>query len=183
MPVNFFIAGVQKCGTTALDHYLREHPQIQMASTKEVHYFDDDTIDWETRDYSPLETQFDWSLPTLIRGEATPIYVYWPNALERLRRYNADAKLIIGLRHPSFRAFSHWRMEFLRGADSLKFEEAISWNARGRVRAAPGGAHRIFSYIERGLYSVQVRKLLTMFPRERVYFYRSDLLWQKKQLY
>ncbi|MCA0448534.1 MAG: sulfotransferase, partial [Proteobacteria bacterium] len=39
--VDFFIAGVQKGGTTALDHYLRDHPAIQMASVKEVHAFDD----------------------------------------------------------------------------------------------------------------------------------------------
>jgi hypothetical protein len=39
MKVNFLIAGTQKGGTTALDSYLREHPEICMADAKEVHFF------------------------------------------------------------------------------------------------------------------------------------------------
>ena len=40
--VNFLIAGTQKGGTTALDEYLRKHPQICMSTKKEVHFFDED---------------------------------------------------------------------------------------------------------------------------------------------
>ena len=42
--VDFIICGVQKGGTTALDVYLREHPDICMADTKEVHFFDNDKV-------------------------------------------------------------------------------------------------------------------------------------------
>ncbi len=176
--VDFFIAGVQKGGSTALDQYLRAHPQIQMATAKEVHYFDDDSIDWDRPDYARLQSLFDWSVPQVVRGEATPIYSYWPGALQRLRRYNAAAKLIVGLRHPSFRAFSHWRMETVRGTETLSFDEAIERAARERVRLAPGGVHRIYSYVERGLYAPQIAELLALFPRDQVYFFRTDTLWQ-----
>ena len=178
MLVNFFIAGVQKGGTTALDQFLRAHPQIQMATVKEVHYFDDDGGASEAEDYSRLESFFDWSISGVVRGEATPIYLYWPNSLKRLHRYNAAAKLVIGLRHPSFRAFSHWRMEAARGLETLPFDEAIGWQARARVRLAPRGVHRIYSYVERGLYSTQIAGMLDLFPRHQVYFYRTDDLWQ-----
>lgn len=41
--VDFIVAGVQKSGTTSLDQYLRQHPDILMPKNnrKEVHYFDD----------------------------------------------------------------------------------------------------------------------------------------------
>ena len=177
MLVDFFITGVQKGGTTALDFYLRSHPQVQMAAKKELHYFDDETIDWGNPDYSRLQSQFDWNVRNVKRGEATPIYIYWPQSIARLHRHNPAAKIIVGLRHPSFRAFSHWRMEMERGLDTLPFDQAISPGGRQRVRLAPEGVHRIFSYVERGLYSQQIGRLLTIFPARQVHFFRTDKLW------
>jgi hypothetical protein len=40
--VSFLIAGTQKGGTSALDYYLRGHPQRCMADKKEVHFFDNE---------------------------------------------------------------------------------------------------------------------------------------------
>ncbi len=175
--VQFFVAGVQKGGTTALDSILREHPSVQMARVKEVHHFDDEAIDWSAPDHSRLHAAFDWDAAGVVRGEATPITIYWPNALERLRRYQPRAKLIIGLRHPAFRAFSHWRMETKRGWDALPFRQAVGTEGRQRVHDAPGGVHRVFSYVERGLYAGQVERLLTLFPRSQILFFRTERLW------
>jgi hypothetical protein len=175
--VQFFIAGVQKGGTTALDSFLRDHPSIQMARDKEVHHFDDDAIDWLAPDHSRLHAAFDWEAAGAVRGEATPITIYWPNALERLHRYNPQAKLLVGLRNPAFRAFSHWRMETRRGWDNLPFPRAIGPEGRQRVQDAPGGVHRVFSYVERGFYAPQIERLLTLFPRRQVLFFKTDRLW------
>jgi Sulfotransferase domain len=175
--VNFFVAGVQKSGTTALDWYLRQHPDVQMAAIKEIHFFDDESVDWKNANYTRLHLSFESDDGRRIRGEATPIYTYWPGCLERIQRYNIAAKIIIGLRHPSFRAFSHWRMEAKRGLELFSFSEAITLTARGRVRNSPDGVHRVFSYIERGLYSKQVEMALRLFPRSQVMFYRTDQLW------
>ena len=169
--LDFFIAGVQKAGTTALDAILRQHPSIQMARRKEVHFFDDEAVDWNAPDYTVLHREFDWSDPDRIRGEATPIYNYWPNALERIARYNPKAKLVICLRHPVFRAYSNWKMETKRGNDTLSFASAIR---EGRERFT--GVHRIFSYVERGFYAPQVRRAKELF--ERVHVLRTDKLWR-----
>jgi len=178
MIVSFFIAGAQKSGTTALDHYLRGHPNIQMAREKEVHFFDDESVDWSKPNYTKLHDAFDAPAEgQSLRGEATPIYTYWPQALERIRRYNERAKIIVGLRHPSLRAYSHWRMETKRGNDFLPFNDAIRQAGRRRVAGEPNGAHRIHSYVERGLYAGQVERLLALFPRDQVFFFRTDTLW------
>ena len=175
--VDFFVCGVQKAGTTALDMHLRTNPGVQMARVKEVHHFDDEAVDWSAPNHERLHGMFDWGVPAVLRGECTPIYLYWPNALARLQRYNPSARLIVGLRHPSLRAFSHWRMETARGSETLPFSTAISAAGRNRVRCAPCGAHRVFSYVERGQYAPQIRNLLEFFPRSQLHFYRTDALW------
>lgn len=36
--IDFIVVGAQKAGTTTLDAYLRQHPNIQMGAQKEVHF-------------------------------------------------------------------------------------------------------------------------------------------------
>jgi hypothetical protein len=176
--VNFFVCGVQKGGTTALDRYLRSHPDIEMARTKEVHFFDDDSRAWDCPDYGTLHQAFADPTGPRRRGEATPIYTYWPRSLERLQTYNPVAKLIMLLRQPIRRAFSQWRMETHRGWDTLPFSAAIRPTGRLRVGSAPGGVHRVFSYVERGFYAPQVERMLQLFPRTQLLFLRTDALWR-----
>jgi hypothetical protein len=179
--VDFFVAGVQKAGTTALDTYLRAHLDVQMASRKEVHHFDDEQVDWRHPDHGRLHACFDWTGTAAPRGESTPIYLYWPRALERLHRYNPFAKLIILLRHPAWRAISHWKMETARGYDNFPLDLALSDTGRLRVSAAEGGVHRVFSYVERGFYAPQIERLLGLFPRRQVHFLKTADLWRKPE--
>lgn len=174
--INFFIAGVQKGGTTALHSVLSAHPELSLSQPKELHFFDDETRDWSRPDYTPLERYFPDN-DRRLKGEATPIYTYWPNSLERLQAYNGQAKLIVLLRHPTFRAYSHWRMEVARKSDRLSFKKAIGRKGRARVAAAPGGVHRVFSYVERGFYAWQVERIYSLFSRAQVLFLRTDALW------
>lgn len=178
-PVDFFVAGVQKSGTTALAGLLNEHPEIEICRIKETHHFDNEAVDWSKPDHDGLHRHFDLQKSRRLRGDATPIYTYWPNALERIKEYNPTAKIIIALRHPAMRAYSHWRMETTRGSETLSFSEAISDLGRQRVSASPGGVHRVFSYVERGFYAPQIKRVLALFPRAHVHFLRSDMLWLK----
>jgi hypothetical protein len=149
-----------------------------MPRVKEIHHFDDETnVDWERPDHSRLHSFYDWSL-TALRGEATPIYCYWPHAMERIKKYNPEAKLIMAIRHPFHRALSQWRMETARGREHLPFAEAISATGRDRL-SGTGGFHRVYSYVERGFYGPQIERLYRLFPRNNVYVYRTDDLWRE----
>tara|TARA_R100000935_G_scaffold54166_1_gene82700 strand:- start:4796 stop:5578 length:783 start_codon:yes stop_codon:yes gene_type:complete len=172
---NFFIVGAQKAGTTALHRYLSEHSEISISSTKELHFFDNETIDWKQPDYASLDSDLGGATKK-VRGEATPIYMYWPKSIERLHAYDPSAKIIILLRHPVFRAHSHWRMETVRQAEDLPFYEAIR-GGRSRVKKAENGVHRVHSYVERGLYTDQIKRILKYYPRSQVHFLTNDQLW------
>jgi hypothetical protein len=172
--VDFLVAGVQKGGTSALFEYLREVPGLHLPDVKEAHFFDDEAQDWNRPDTGAYHALFP-DRPGLW-GEATPIYLYWPNAIERIARYNPAMRMILIFRDPVERAWSHWKMEYAKRKES----EPFAWCIReGRARLTPGdpqarGHHRVFSYVERGFYGAQVERLLRSFPRAQCLFLRSE---------
>jgi hypothetical protein len=174
--VSFLIVGAQKAGTSALVEYLREVPALQLPAIKEAHFFDEEErIDWAAPDYAAYHAMFEED--GRLWGEATPIYLYWPPALARIRAYNPACKLILILRDPVERAWSHWQMEYAKGKET----EPFAWCIReGRARMAGAepwpGFHRVQSYVERGFYGRQLARLLALFPREQLLILESRAL-------
>jgi len=176
MMVDFVVCGTQKGGTTALDAYLREHPEICMANKKEVHFFDDETMYRDRKpDYSTYHSYFNPGLLHKVVGEATPIYMYWHDAPRRIWEYNKNMKFIAVLRNPIDRAYSHWNMERTRKADKMPFWDAIQ-NEPERCREALPYQHRVYSYIDRGFYIEQLRRLWFFFSKEQVLTLKSEFL-------
>lgn len=101
--------------------------------------------------------------------DATPIYLFWPPSLARIRAHNPDIKLIFLFRDPIERAWSHWRMESRRNDETLTFSQAIR-DGRKRLEGIPplDPSWRVFSYVERGFYAQQLRRLFDLFPRDRI---------------
>jgi hypothetical protein len=176
--VSIFVSGVQKGGTTSLFAYFCEHPSLSPPSEKELHFFDEETVDWSLPDYSALDTFFPPDDGDRLRFDITPIYGFWPPSIGRIYAYNPSAKLIFLFRDPVDRAWSQWCMEYGRGDERLPFADAIR-AGRNRIINMPPLAQdrRVCSYVERGLYAEQVGRVLELFPREQVLFLRSqDLL-------
>jgi len=94
----FLLAGVQKAGTSSLFALLSEHSQIARPRAKELHFFDDETVDWRDPDYDEYERKIKWRSSSIIAGEATPRYVFWPGAMERIQVYNPSMKVILSFR-------------------------------------------------------------------------------------
>ncbi len=163
MPVDFVIGGTQKGGTSALDSFLRQHSQICMPGTrKELHFFDRAE---EDKDYKKYHANFRPQPSHQILGEASPIYMYWETAPYRIWNYNPRMKWILTLRNPIERAFSAWNMETKRGNETLSFAEAIDREPE-RCREALPLQHRVYSYVDRGFYAHQVRRLFNIFGRD-----------------
>ncbi len=167
MRVDFIIGGTQKGGTSALDSFLRQHPQICLPdSKKELHFFDREEHFRAKPDYRKYHAHFRPENAHRAVGEATPIYMYWNAAPSRIWSYNPEMKWILVLRNPVERAFSAWNMEKKRGAESLSFEQAVAQEA-ARCREALPLQHRVFSYLDRGFYAPQVRRLFNMFGHDQ----------------
>lgn len=171
--INFIIAGVQKAGTTALFDHLGDAPGVSLSTVKEVHFFDDESVDWSHPDYTAYEARFPLVEGGIV-GEATPIYLFWPNALERICAYNPAMRIIVLLRDPVERAWSQWRMEIRRGAEQEPFAWCIRQGRQRLFTNEPWGHHREFSYVERGFYGEQIARLFQLFPRDQVLFLKAD---------
>jgi hypothetical protein len=99
----FLIIGAPKAGTTSLASYLSAHPDVFMSEEKELHYFDAD--DRGERWY---RAQFAGGDDARAVGEATPTYLYRERALKRMAQMVPEAKLIVIMRNPVDRAYSHY---------------------------------------------------------------------------
>jgi hypothetical protein len=93
--VEIVIGGVQKAGTTSLFRYLQAHPALLAPlRAKELHFFDDEALDWSEPNYELLHGAFGDAGANRKAYEATPIYLFWPPSLQRIHSYNPKMKLI-----------------------------------------------------------------------------------------
>lgn len=176
--IDFIIAGTQKGGTTALDEYFRKHQNICMAEKKEVHFFDEDRyFDNHITNYSKYHKYFNPNDHSQVIGEATPIYMYWNKAIERIHVYNSQIKLIIILRNPIERAFSHWNMERDKGRDSRTFLQAII-DEDSKINSQNHFQNKTFSYLDRGYYSKQIKNIYNYFNKNQLLILRNEDLRQ-----
>jgi hypothetical protein len=169
----FSIAGTQKSGTSSLAALLSKHPQVKRA-TKELHYFDDERRRWRRRDYSDhvVETRGDH----VTVGDSTPLYLWYPQALERMYDYNPDTRIIGIFRDPLERLFSQWMMVVNQWPD-----DALDWPAF-ITKYAPLGLEdklpppwrrrrfKMLSGVGRGYYGAQVERAERIFGSEQVHW-------------
>ena len=180
MQVNFLVCGAQKSGTTALDHALRQHPNICMSTPKETHFFDDDAqFEPQSKtnqpDYTHYHAHFKPAPSQTLLGESTPIYMYWNNCIQRIHTYNPAMKLIIILRNPIERAYSHWNMETARGNESEPFLDAIKREQDQRI-GQDTNQSRITSYLDRGNYAKQLNRIWSIFPKHQTHILKTESL-------
>jgi len=175
--LDFVVAGTQRGGTTALDLYLREHPGVDMPRTrKELHFFDhDEHFTGADVNYDGYHAHFGPRAPGQTRGEVTPGYMDWAPAAERLARYNPALKVVVLLRDPIARAYSHWNKERERGREALPFLDALRAEA-GRLRELPPRQARRYAYAGRGFYGAQLDRLARHFAAGQLLLLRSEAL-------
>jgi len=176
--LDFLVGGVQKGGTTALDSYLRSHPEICLAETKEVHFFDNENMfcypkilrEWWYKSF------FSTCRSNRVKGEVTPIYIWWHESIRRIYEYNPDIKLVFIFRDPAMRAYSHWNMETKKGNETCSFGECVRMYSDKRTTSQ--SQNRVFSYVERGFYSKQMENVYSFFRSEQVLCMKQEDLLQ-----
>lgn len=193
---DFLIIGAQRAGTTSLFNYLSQHPSIIPALTKEVHFFDinySKGLKWYRSHFPTTFTKTyvnRFKKLDILTGEATPYYLFHPHAPQRIFDCIPEVKLIVLLRNPIDRAYSHYQKQIKHGRETLPFDMAI----REENKRLEGEAERIFgderyysfnhqrfSYLSRGIYVEQLRAWFDFFPRDRFLILSSKDLLDKPQ--
>lgn len=167
----FSIAGVQKAGTSTLSQTLDRHPQVCRAPRKELQFFTNEDLDWSDPPYAEYRAPRRRS-GQVLAGDATPAYLWWPNALERMRAYDPAMLMIAIFRDPVERAFSHWLMLRTRSPHAPDWPDLIH-NLRPTslpTRVPPDVPAMRFKHqsaVARGYYAEQLSRGFEIFPREQ----------------
>jgi hypothetical protein len=182
---DFLIIGAQRCGTTSLYKNLVRHPDIVEPICKERQFF--------TVSHTLGERWYRSHFPRLERGqqtfEATPYYFFHPDAPARVQTMLPDAKIIVLLRDPVARAYSHYLHIRNLGIENLSFEEALDaepWRLNAAERKglhsrAGRYLHSHFSYVARGMYASQLERWLTYLPATRLKAVKSETFYHNPQ--
>lgn len=212
------ILGTQKGGTTALAYYLYNHPNIPYFPTKELRYFDEvldqlpstktkaifptaDTMSaaalldfYHKEIIHPTVPLVKFELETKYAIDATPNYLFASDRVpQRLLCSAPWAKLVILLRNPVDRAYSHYHMQLQRdlkhpelrrpGQSFTSFEDAVDLDLavlqetgviqadqspvkNPELEAKAWGTYTklgVNSVVGRGFYSIQLKQWIEAF--------------------
>lgn len=180
---DFLIVGAMKSGTSSLYTYLCQHPSVRPPVRKELHYFtvghrSGKTDAWYSANF-PLRARLRGGAVT---GEATPGYMFEPEAVRRMAALVPEAKLIVLLRDPVERAISQYFHERRMGREYLPIDEAMAAEEERLAEAQRQGVDGLetwlhASYKRRGLYADQIETLYDAYPREQVLILGSRTLF------
>jgi hypothetical protein len=191
---DFVVIGAKRGGTTSLYNYLLEHPSVRplfpgRQHIKGVHYYDSKYahgLRWY-RSHFPLQAGGRHiarpDLSPAIAGEASPYYLFHPLAAERLARDFPDVRIIVSLRDPIDRAYSHYKEAVYHRRETLSFEAALDAEderLRGeaeRIAAEPGylsATHEHLSYLAQSRYFEMLPRWFSLFPREQFHIMVSE---------
>jgi hypothetical protein len=188
---NFIVIGAMKAATTSLYTYLKQHPEIFMTKVKEPMFFNNfqqennyKILGSKKKRLTTLEeylTMFKDVKNEKAIGEASPAYIYNPKAPQLIKEYLPNVKIIAILRHPTDRAYSNYlHSKRADRENATTFQESIELeNKRIEDNWSP-----LYHYIEKGYYSVQLKRYYQLFPKEniRVYLFEDVVKNTKETL-
>jgi len=189
---DFLIIGAARSGTTSLYQYLAQHPSVIPGVGKEIYFFDkkfDKGINWYKSFFptklskSRLENKQNRKCLT---GEATPRYLHYPHVPKRVFNLIPNVKLIVLLRNPIDRAYSHYQMEVSSGNEELSFEDAIEQEEKRilddmRKMENDENFYSVYfyrkAYLTRGIYVDQLKRWFKFFSKEQFLILKSEDLY------
>lgn len=172
---NFLILGAGKSGTTSLDYYLNQHPDIYMSPRKEPNFFGFETKSEADFIGNPTELEYyrqsvtdksaylslfsDVNKETAI-GEISNTYLYHESACERIKHWIPNVKLIAIFRQPVDRLYSRY-LHLARDnrLPTQNFEDCLDRNTIWWKRN---------DLIQEGFYYRHLSKFYDSFPLESI---------------
>jgi hypothetical protein len=161
---DFAYIGTSKAGSTWLFNALAHHPDVHLASSKGLYYFDqhfDQGRQWYL-------DQFAGAGEASAVGEISHSYRSSPEAAARIAEFNPRMRLLVCLREPVDRAFSDYLDLVKNGQFDGSFTTALD---------------RFPRLLDRGRYATHLQRYLDRFPAEQLLVSLFDDLRQDPQAY
>jgi len=163
---NFFIVGASKAGTSSLYAYLNNIPGIFMSSVKEPNFLSSANIKdrsvFQIRNEKEYLDLFKNVKNEKIIGEASPHYLSDPESPRRIYQVSPRAKILISLRDPVERAFSHYLMYVRSGWIKSTFQEVVNTFFEDKNRVPEN------IVVGRGIYYDPIKRYLDLFGQKHI---------------
>lgn len=161
---DFAYIGTSKAGSTWLFNALALHPEVHLASSKGLYYFDqhfDQGRQWYVEQFA------DAGDATAV-GEISHSYLSSPQAAARIAEFNPRMRLLVCLREPVDRAFSDYLDLVKNGQYDGPFPDALE---------------RFPRLVDRGRYTTHLQRYLDLFPAGQILVSLFDDLREDPQAY
>ena len=172
----FLVIGAARSGTTALFHYLRQHPQVFMPAHKEPNFFAFEDIKLDCKgpgaDYinnsitllAEYQKLFEGASPNAICGEASPLYLFSDRAPERIHLHVPNVRMVVVLRNPIEQAFSHF---LYATKQCIEPEPDFTKALQLEEERLAAGWQPLFGYSKFPRYAEQLSRYFDLFPKEQ----------------
>ncbi|MAM86249.1 MAG: sulfotransferase [unclassified Hahellaceae] len=185
---NFLIIGAAKSGTTSLADYLNQHPDVFIPPFKEPNYFALDQEDLyppgpvdpriafrllysrSIVDYDSYQSVYAEAPERKATGDASVRYLYYPHASERIKEHIPNARLVIMLREPVARLYSHYCMNVQYQLEPLALLPALDAEEERKENKWGWDWH----YKSVSMYSEQIARYYEKFDREQIKVFLYD---------
>jgi hypothetical protein len=177
---NFFIAGIPKCGTTALFDYLSQHPNVWCPPVKEPNFYASDypALQGPADEAGYLRLFADAGPQHTARGEASVLYFYSRVAVPAILERFPAARFIVMLRNPVDMVYSfHSQMLATLNEDEADFRRAWALQderAAGRRLPSRCLAPDLLQYGDVGRFSARLERLQGLIPSDRLHLVWYD---------
>lgn len=182
--VNLFVVGAMKAGTTTFVELLRQHPNIYVPPIKEPHFFTDHLprFVYHPSRFFDLDTYFKKEFPAPLHIahlstadqykqlyalaedqkyllDASTAYLASQDAATSIAKYNKDAKIIVTLRDPLQRMYSHYEMALGLGLEKRSFASVVA----SEVEQYNKHTLSNYTYLGMSLYKAQIESYTSRF--------------------
>ncbi|NJN55545.1 MAG: sulfotransferase domain-containing protein [Anaerolineae bacterium] len=181
---HFIVIGAAKAGTVSLYHYLQQHPQIYMSPQNEPNFFalvGMDQADWFhgpgdrenvrqqcVTELEPYKALFAGAQKSQMAGEVSPVYLYSKSAPGQIKAHIPQVRLLVLLRQPAERAFSHYQHFRRAGLEpEADFARVIELEER-RIRQG-WGPIPMWHYVNMGFYARQLQQYAQQFAPNQMW--------------
>lgn len=170
----FVVVGAHKAGTSSFHTYLNQHPEIYLPAKKGLDLLSRRKFK-ELHEAGEYLAQFDGAKPDQVLGEVSSVYLHQGQGfIQRLNSLFPDIKIVMILRNPIERAYSHALWDSRHHAyTQAEIQEFDRYFERLIMTSQ--------KFLLPGLYYTHLQNYLSHFNRDQIKLFLYDDLTQNSE--
>ena len=191
---DFLVIGAKRCGTTSLYQHLPEHPCISKSPHDNMGFFNDNFhlgVNWYKSFFPTTFTRnkIKSKFGDFLAFDVTTKYMEEESTANNVYQTKPNMKIIIILRNPVDRAYSQYHLSVRQTAERRSFEDVVEENmnrlnkeSHEHYEIKPKFSVKEDNYLKKGLYALQLRYWLKIFPRENILIVSTEEFESNQQI-